>query len=373
MKSLSHLFFVCLGKLIKFKKKISRKREAVNFFKAKTESQIRKDSYYGDCELKPVHVIIREATELYVSGKGCRSMQDTYDCYMLFGVDRAGATDEEYLFRLEFDHLRDKGKPSYAMILDHKIFTLVYLKGRGINVSQILGQVSEKGVFGTLDGCLHEDFYAWLAKRKSPVFCKLPDGYQGTSCFVLEQKGDEYLKNGKSISKKELDALLPHLQIEEIIQQHEEMAAIYPNAVNTCRIVTVLRNGEPEFFSGYALFGCGGTRVSNGRFGGLFVGYDENGHLSPFAMRESEFGGGVYKAHPDTGVVFKDCTIPYFKEALALACAAHKAMDSIKCIGWDVAITPTGPVIIEGNQACATAELQIFKGGMRRVAYELLG
>lgn len=373
MKPLSRFFFLVLNKTIQFKMKSSRKREARDFFKAKTESQIRKDSYYSDCELKPVHVIIREITELYVSDKGCWRMQDTYDCYMLFGLDRAGTTHEAYLFRKEFDRLRDKGKPSYAMILNHKIFTLVYLKGRGINVSQILGQVSEKGVFGTLDGSLCEDFYTWLAKRESPVFCKLPDGSQGASCFVLEQKGTEYLKNGKSITKEELDALLPHLQIEEIIQQHEGMAAIYPNAVNTCRMVTVLRNGKPEFFSGYALFGCGGTRVSNGRFGGLFAGYDENGHLSPFAIREFEFGGGVYQAHPDTGTVFKDCTIPFFKEALELAYAAHRVMDSIKCIGWDIAITPKGPVIIEGNQGFATAELQIFKGGMRREAYELLG
>lgn len=350
-----------------------RRRKLKKFFASTSDEQIRRDSYHGSAELKPVSVVKDELKKLYLAGKGGSTPQSTYACYMMAGLDRLDRSCNDYLFGLEFCRLRDLHNPGFSKILDHKIYTLVYLQARGIRVSRILGQVSAGGMFCSMDGRVQEDFYAWLEKQQTPVFCKLPNGYQGTSCFVLEKRGDVYLKSDKPISREELDTLLPHLQIEEVIQQHPDMAAIYPHAVNTCRIVTVCRDGKPQFFSGYSLFGCGGTRVSNGFSGGIFVGFDESGHLRETGMRELSLGGGVFDKHPDTGVAFKDCVIPCFKEVLELACAAHLAMDDITSIGWDIAITPTGPVIIEGNQGWSTTEHQIFNGGMRRKAYEMLG
>lgn len=350
-----------------------RRREWNNFMRSKTDAQIRKDSYHGDCPLKPISTIKKELKELFLSVKGNSTAKGTYDSYIMCGLDRSGFSCDEYLFGIEFYALQNKHKPDYAMMLNHKVYTLVYLQARGVRVSRILGQVSADRCFRNLSGSECEDFYTWFDKQQTPIFCKLPDGYQGTSCFVLEKKGDRYLKSDKPISREELDALLPNLQIEEVIQQHPDMSAIYPNAVNTCRIVTVCKDGKPQFFSGYSLFGCGGTRVSNGFSGGIFVGFDENGHLNEKGMRELSLGGGMYDRHPDTGVVFKDCTIPCFKEVIELACAAHRTMDTIRSIGWDIAITPTGPLIIEGNQGWSTMEHQIFNGGMRKKAYEMLG
>ena len=38
-----------------------------------------------------------------------------------------------------------------------------------------------------------------------------------------------------------------------------------------------------------------------------------------------------------------------YREAVELACRAHRSLYGIRTIGWDVAISDNGPVFIEGN------------------------
>lgn len=48
-------------------------------------------------------------------------------------------------------------------------------------------------------------------------------------------------------------------------------------------------------------------------------------------------------------MVFSNFQVPMYKEALDLACTAHRAFYGIRAIGWDIALTENGPVFIEGN------------------------
>lgn len=340
--------------------------ELRRFWKTHSEQDFITSSYYPNEKKKSYRQMRREIEMLLRTRKASNNPQRVFNAYMILGMDCASRRVEDYLFGIEFQRLLDKKRPAYSHILHNKIFTLVYLSARGIAVSEILGQIDAKGIFHSMDNKVEMDFHEWLATRSEPVFCKQPDGFQGRSCFVLEREGDHYLVSGKPCTREELDAMAPQLQIETVIKQHEGMAAIYPGSVNTCRIVTVVDHGEIRFFSGYALFGCNGARVSNGCSGGLLISFDQTGKLGPFAVKELKFGGGTYTRHPNTGVVFGDCRIPYFEEALQLAIRAHETMPTIGSVGWDIAITPTGPIIIEGNRDWASVEHQIFRGGLRK-------
>ena len=46
---------------------------------------------------------------------------------------------------------------------------------------------------------------------------------------------------------------------------------------------------------------------------------------------------------------FQGYQIPYVKEAIDLCLKAATVVPQLRYIGWDVATTPTGPAIIEGN------------------------
>ena len=45
-------------------------------------------------------------------------------------------------------------------------------------------------------------------------------------------------------------------------------------------------------------------------------------------------------------------------KGLALAAAAHRTFPSVLRVGWDLAITPDGPLLIEGNDDMGVESLQ---------------
>ncbi len=55
--------------------------------------------------------------------------------------------------------------------------------------------------------------------------------------------------------------------------------------------------------------------------------------------------------HPDTGKTFLPLTVPLWSDALAETCRLHTHISNYTLIGWDIAITPDGPVILEGNSS----------------------
>ncbi len=153
---------------------------------------------------------------------------------------------------------------------------------------------------------------------------------------------------------------------EEEQTQHPDTDAIYPDSFNTLRIINCMTGPDRvETVSALMRFGSGGSYVDNSSRGGLFVGVDlETGRLRSHARRFFDQGGGLFDKHPDTGFQFEGFQIPMFQEAIALAESAMRAIPS-PIIGWDVGITPTGPVIVEGNAFADLFGAELAEGGYR--------
>ncbi len=141
--------------------------------------------------------------------------------------------------------------------------------------------------------------------------------------------------------------------LEGFVVQHPDMMRLNPNAVNTLRVVTVSKSkdGDPknkEFFDiAYVAVrvGRGESIVDNASSGGMIAGVDkETGKIDTNAITTAS---EVFEAHPDTGTVFKGFQIPMFKEAMEFVKQAGQLVDGY--IGWDLAISVNGPVLIEAN------------------------
>jgi len=52
---------------------------------------------------------------------------------------------------------------------------------------------------------------------------------------------------------------------------------------------------------------------------------------------------------PTTKVKVDGFVIPYWKEIIKMTKEAAKVNDDVNVVGWDVAITENGPLIIDGN------------------------
>ena len=67
----------------------------------------------------------------------------------------------------------------------------------------------------------------------------------------------------------------------------------------------------------------------------------------------------VYETHPDTGIRSEGYQLPMVQEAVDFAKKAALVVPQICHVGWDVAVTPDGPVLIEGNDYPGTDLCQL--------------
>ena len=62
---------------------------------------------------------------------------------------------------------------------------------------------------------------------------------------------------------------------------------------------------------------------------------------------------------PDTGIPLVGYQLPMIEEAKAMACEAAREIPEVGHVGWDMAIGPDGPAIIEGNDFPGTDLCQL--------------
>lgn len=142
------------------------------------------------------------------------------------------------------------------------------------------------------------------------------------------------IKNGQTVA-------------EEIILQHDKMNELFPCCVNTVRMVTITKNGKVNVVFCSIRIGAGDTIVDNLNSGGMAALVDDERGIITTAAADKN--GVVYETHPDTGITIRGFEIPYFKEGRELVERAAVRIPEIGYVGWDIAFTKSGPLLIEGN------------------------
>ena len=188
-----------------------------------------------------------------------------------------------------------------------------------------------------------EDVLAFL--RRHPVFMAKP------SCGSCGW-GIEKLSTADFESPEAAYAYLlpkaPQLELEEVIVQHPAVAAIYPGAVNTVRMVTI-RGKSGRVYLVTAMFRIGnGKYVDNFNSGGMVAPMDpETGTVVDRALDKQK---NLYERHPATGTPIKGFVFPDWDKARAMVEQAAQVVPEMGYVGWDVCFTPDGPCLVEGNQ-----------------------
>lgn len=154
--------------------------------------------------------------------------------------------------------------------------------------------------------------------------------------------------------------------IESLVVQHHEMQKLSVNAVNTVRIVTVMTNdssigietGKVHFLYAGIRMGSGDSIVDNLHSKGVIAALDiDTGVVVTDGIN---IEGKAFKTHPDTGTVIKGFKVPYFQEAKDMV--AEAGLKHAGYLGWDVAITENGPILIEINSNPGPTMIQIPYG-----------
>ena len=146
--------------------------------------------------------------------------------------------------------------------------------------------------------------------------------------------------------QKTFSDLGDNLVVQKVIKQHKLLNEIHSSSVNTIRIITIILNNEVKIVQALLRMGVDGVYVDNVCYGGMAVGIKSNGNLkeyayTPQAKRQAQ--------HINSGFIFKDVAVPYYQEVENMVKAIHMRFAQFRLISWDVAVTESGPVLIEFN------------------------
>lgn len=137
--------------------------------------------------------------------------------------------------------------------------------------------------------------------------------------------------------------------LETPITQHPALNALSPSGVNTVRIFTLLGPLGTVKILGCRLRISVNSPVDNLAAGNLAAPIDEQTGVVTGPGVYSDITKAPEANHPVTGTPIVGFAVPYWQDCLKLARVAALRHPQNRSIGWDIAVTPEGPGLIEGN------------------------
>lgn len=294
--------------------------------------------------------------------------------YFSYGFDvKTRDEQEKYVqFRNFFSRIMvlNKGQEiNCCCILRDKVLFNIFANGIGIE--------TPKNVWYSTNGKLYDYESkktltpADLTKNNQSLFCKLVDGECGRGIFKLRIEDGKIYEGDMELSLEEAYKMLTagRYLAQTVVSQHNYMASLHPQSINSLRIVTVrsLKDGVIRVWPSILRIGTGESIVDNTSQGGICVGLNfETCHLKQYGFYKPEFGRKT-DSHPDSKVVFSEFTVPFLKEACEQAVYFHSMLPGMQSVGWDIAIGENGPIFIEGNDNWEINGPQICNGGLKKL------
>lgn len=317
-------------------------------------------SYYPEKEQKSHFRITMDNFSWFLKNK------DVNNNYYLYGCDIKGQDPNDFLPYGKAKDIREKQNGQY----------------NGIDYRSLL---RDKFIFGQFMKSIHQptptNYFLGsltdmkqltpLPEGKVKAFCKDFTGLGGAGVFPIELDGDKVYIDGEAKSFSDLQQIMDgQFIIQEKIDQVEKMNELYPNAINAIRLLTVKDGEEVRVACGFIKIGANGSSIDNWASGGITVKINVGeGKLENYGYFKDVKKGKVTH-HPNTDAQLNGFEIPYYKEACEVVMDLHQYFYGIRSIGWDVALTPNGPTILEGNDDWDISMIQKY---FREELFNILG
>lgn len=262
-----------------------------------------------------------------------------YD-YTMFGFyDMNGKQRDTYLTRIRNKKVCEMmNDQDYGILFDDKL-----------QFNQIFSKFLHRKVLDATKAT-EEDMKEFL-KDQEFIFAKPNRGTCGDGIEKLRTADYTPASMLQYVKDKNLPVL------EHALPQHPDMARLHPESVNTMRIVTDLVDDKVYIAYIVMKIGRGDGFCDNSGQGGVIVRVDPDTGKIISDATDDYFN--LYDRHPDTGIVFKGYQLPMYKEAIEFAKEAARVIPQTRHVGWDIAITPDGPALIEGNDYPGTDLCQL--------------
>jgi len=156
--------------------------------------------------------------------------------------------------------------------------------------------------------------------------------------------------------------------VQPFLENHPTIAPVTNGALASLRIVTGMdKHGEAEFIASLIGLPHGARETS---VSGVLCSIErETGRIRNAAMPNGE----PVSHHPDTAAPIIGIDLPFWPECVELVRRAHAtAFSRFAFLGWDIALTQKGPILLETNSGWGAIFHQMLDGPLGHTAFSRL-
>lgn len=244
----------------------------------------------------------------------------------------------ETLFIPEFEAYMNSQQGYTTVFADKNVLPLI---------AKSVGVKMPRTIISCANGILRDDNYHII--RWNAIKRLMPEG----NCFVKPAVDSDSGTGCRFVNKKEdnLICLLKKMGndfvIQEAIHNSNSIKKIYPDGVNTFRIITYIWKNAIHHMPIIMRIGRDGSFLDNAHAGGMFIAVNDDGTLQRTAFTEFK---EEYPCHPNTRCVFEGYKVGKIDKVIKAAKMMHTAIPQLGVINWDFTIDNCEePVLIEAN------------------------
>lgn len=258
---------------------------------------------------------------------------------------------------------RLNGEDSPVLVSDKGVLYL-YLRALGLRAPELLGIIHKVGDGWIRPQVIVRDAGEWeraLTTLPQGLVVKPTGGHGGRGVRVLERRDGLLVDpSGGALTPGALwEALRADPEydshvVQERVRNHPDLAAVAgEETLHTVRIVSLVADGGAvEVLWASLKLGVSGTGVDNvahGTTGNAFCGISIDDGRLMWTRNPVPGSYGTVATPAPTGADGGPLRVPMWDEACALVRDAAPHFLPLRTLGWDIAITPGGPMIIEAN------------------------
>jgi len=237
-----------------------------------------------------------------------------------------------------------------------KLLCDAMLKGAGFTVPETLAVFGRPAGPGIKRLERHEDLETLLAKEGA-IFGKPIQGDRSQDVLALKglRDGVACSADGRALDPGQIWA---HLQkshrgsgfaFQRHIQQNPKIENVVGQTVATVRVITVRVGGKVHLYNAFWKIPVGQAIADNFWRGNLLAPVDPISGEVGKALDVLSVDAPRVSIHPDTGAEFAGWNLPRWARVKKTVTAAAGLLHVLPVIGWDIAIGPHNPIIVEAN------------------------
>ncbi|KAF2991284.1 hypothetical protein OGR47_03985 [Methylocystis sp. MJC1] len=208
-----------------------------------------------------------------------------------------------------------------------------------------------------------------LDARHYPIFGKPVESFQSLGALALLgcdaangeliAVGDKRLKIDEALDDIERHYAAGYL-FQKMVKPHQGLIPKIGERLATVRVLTIATPEGPKAFrAGWKIPAAGNVADNFWRAGNMLAGLDfETGRLL-HATTGVGFEMKDVTRHPDTGAELIGLQVPDWQKMKAVAVEGAKVLRHFGIVGWDIAATDDGPMIVEANETPDFSLVQI--------------